>query len=132
MAVPLGPYRGRPMLSINRGFSAPVIVDFAREDGELAWLAAHDDDPFARYEALQQLMLDTLVAAVSGKGGGSGAVIEAVAQTLAGRTGDPAFGAEAVVLPSEAFIGDQMVRSEERRVGQGCVSTCRSRWSPYH
>src|SRR3546814_19331225 len=24
------------------------------------------------------------------------------------------------------------VRSEERRVGKGCVSTCRSRWSPYH
>src|SRR3546814_15295384 len=23
-------------------------------------------------------------------------------------------------------------RSEERRVGQECVSTCRSRWSPYH
>src|SRR3546814_9018217 len=25
-----------------------------------------------------------------------------------------------------------LVRSEERRVGQECVSTCRSRWSPYH
>src|SRR3546814_11072853 len=25
-----------------------------------------------------------------------------------------------------------MPRSEERRVGKGCVSTCRSRWSPYH
>src|SRR3546814_11561364 len=25
-----------------------------------------------------------------------------------------------------------MVRSEERRVGKECVSTCRSRWSPYH
>src|SRR3546814_15797261 len=25
-----------------------------------------------------------------------------------------------------------IVRSEERRVGKGCVSTCRSRWSPYH
>src|SRR3546814_17140467 len=25
-----------------------------------------------------------------------------------------------------------LLRSEERRVGQGCVSTCRSRWSPYH
>src|SRR3546814_12011053 len=24
------------------------------------------------------------------------------------------------------------VRSEERRVGKGCVSTCRSRWSPHH
>ena len=109
MAVPLGSCRGRPMLSINRGFSAPVIIDFAREEGELAWLAAYDDDPFARYEALQQLMLDTLVAAVSGKGGGNGAVIDAVAQTLAARTGDPAFVAEAVLLPSEAFIGDQMV-----------------------
>src|SRR3546814_11270242 len=32
--------------------------------------------------------------------------------------------------------GEQMVfpaeRSEERRVGKECVSTCRSRWSPYH
>src|SRR3546814_10905986 len=26
----------------------------------------------------------------------------------------------------------QHVRSEERRVGKECVSTCRSRWSPYH
>ncbi|HET6524040.1 aminopeptidase N [Sphingopyxis sp.] len=127
MAVPLGPYRSRPMLSINRGFSAPVIVDFAREDGELAWLAAHDDDPFARYEALQQLMLDTLVAAVSGKGGGSGAVIEAVAQTLVGRADDPAFVAEAVLLPSEAFIGDQMVTVDpdairrERLALQGAI-----------
>src|SRR3546814_16092214 len=27
---------------------------------------------------------------------------------------------------------EQAVRSEERRVGKECVSTCRSRWSPYH
>jgi aminopeptidase N len=109
MAVSLGHRRSRPMLSINRSFSAPVIVDFAREEGELAWLAAHDDDPFARYEALQQLMLDTLVAAVSGDKADHRAVIEAVATTLAGRAADPAFVAEAVLLPSEAFIGDQMV-----------------------
>src|SRR3546814_12097191 len=29
-------------------------------------------------------------------------------------------------------IGDDEARSEERRVGKECVSTCRSRWSPYH
>src|SRR3546814_15108657 len=29
-------------------------------------------------------------------------------------------------------IARALVRSEERRVGKGCVSTCRSRWSPYH
>src|SRR3546814_4631211 len=27
---------------------------------------------------------------------------------------------------------EQLIRSEERRVGKECVSTCRSRWSPYH
>src|SRR3546814_14257463 len=31
---------------------------------------------------------------------------------------------------AEAF--EQEKRSEERRVGKECVSTCRSRWSPYH
>src|SRR3546814_15269559 len=29
-------------------------------------------------------------------------------------------------------ISDDRCRSEERRVGKECVSTCRSRWSPYH
>src|SRR3546814_18008381 len=28
--------------------------------------------------------------------------------------------------------GERYDRSEERRVGKECVSTCRSRWSPYH
>src|SRR3546814_12658694 len=30
------------------------------------------------------------------------------------------------------FAGTHHDRSEERRVGKECVSTCRSRWSPYH
>ena len=30
------------------------------------------------------------------------------------------------------FVSGDGVRSEERRVGKECVSTCRSRWSPYH
>src|SRR3546814_7206470 len=29
-------------------------------------------------------------------------------------------------------VAELAVRSEERRVGKECVSTCRSRWSPYH
>src|SRR3546814_8225775 len=31
-----------------------------------------------------------------------------------------------------AFLPEEQHRSEERRVGKECVSTCRSRWSPYH
>src|SRR3546814_13784326 len=30
------------------------------------------------------------------------------------------------------YAGVTIWRSEERRVGEECVSTCRSRWSPYH
>src|SRR3546814_13691226 len=39
----------------------------------------------------------------------------------------PYFGRGSDVGEAVAFL-----RSEERRVGKECVSTCRSRWSPYH
>src|SRR3546814_17410032 len=35
-------------------------------------------------------------------------------------------------LPSHRLSYPPLCRSEERRVGKECVSTCRSRWSPYH
>src|SRR3546814_12091585 len=35
-------------------------------------------------------------------------------------------------LAGAAFGPQTFRRSEERRVGKECVSTCRSRWSPYH
>src|SRR3546814_14803642 len=41
-------------------------------------------------------------------------------------------GVEAVVQQREVFCPSLKPRSEERRVGKECVSTCRSRWSPYH
>src|SRR3546814_14007095 len=36
------------------------------------------------------------------------------------------------VLQERALRATSLMRSEERRVGKECVSTCRSRWSPYH
>jgi aminopeptidase N len=99
----------RPVLSINRGFSAPVVIESDRSAADLAFLSAHDDDPFARYEAMQQLMLDTLVAdAVGGDRSNRDAVVAAVANTLDEAGADPAFVAEAVLLPSESFVGDQL------------------------
>ncbi len=98
----------RPVLSINRGFSSPAIIETDRSAADLAFLGAHDDDPFARYEALQQLMLDTLVASAGGNRADQAAVVAAVANTLADAQLDRAFVAEAVLLPSESFIGDQM------------------------
>ncbi len=105
-----------PVLSINRAFSAPVIVDTNRTAKDLAFLSAHDDDPFARYEAMQQLMLDTLVAAVTNGKGEHAAVIDAVRGTLTDPNLDRAFIAEAVLLPSDSFIGDQMAVVEPEAI----------------
>src|SRR3546814_11241185 len=44
-------------------------------------------------------------------------------------------GVEEGIAAARAFGARDVVvahRSEERRVGKECVSTCRSRWSPYH
>jgi aminopeptidase N len=106
----------RPVLSINRGFSAPVIVESDRSAADLAFLSRHDDDPFARYEALQQLMLDTLVAAAV-----EVAPIRTRSWRQSGRRSRtrswiPAFVAEAVLLPSEAFIADQLARVDPEAV----------------
>jgi len=97
-----------PVLSINRGFSAPVAIDAEQTREELAHLSANDDDPFARYEALQRLALLVLTDAIRrGDDRVDPALTAAVAATLDSGL-DPAFVAEAVLLPSEAFIGDQM------------------------
>lgn len=98
----------RPVLSINRGFSAPVVIDADRSAADLAFLSAHDDDPFGRYEAMQQLMVDTMLAAVSTGEADHGPVIDAVRNTLTDPRLDFAFIGETMLLPSESFIGDQM------------------------
>ncbi|QLC25991.1 aminopeptidase N [Parasphingopyxis algicola] len=99
----------RPVLSINRHFTAPVTVESNKDPKTLAFLSAHDDDPFARYEAMQQLMVETIIDAVSGRQTDHAPVIEAVRRTLADGDLDKAFIAEAVILPSESFVGDQML-----------------------
>jgi aminopeptidase N len=97
-----------PILSINRGFSAPIIVETERSQEELAFLSAHDDDPFARYEAMQQLMVNTLVGDISGQPLDDAPVIAAIRDTANDAALDAAFIAEAIRLPSEAYLGDQM------------------------
>src|SRR3546814_808725 len=46
--------------------------------------------------------------------------------------GVPVFAWKGESLEEYWWCTEQALRSEERRVGKECVSTCRSRWSPYH
>ena len=89
------------LASLNRGFSAPVVVEAETARADLAFLAAHDDDPFARWEAFQRLALSVLSTDDD-----PGELVAAVRGTLADPGLDAAFKGEAVLLPTEAFIGD--------------------------
>jgi aminopeptidase N len=103
-----------PVVSINRGFTAPVVIerDLARED--LVFLAAHDDDPFARSEALQELAVGHLVGAAGGalsadeQAAGEAAIIGAFRSSLADAALDDAMRGELMMLPSETYLFEAM------------------------
>ena len=97
-----------PLLSINRDFSAPVIVEAARRPGELERLAEVDANPFARFEALQELMMRALIAGATGEPADPAPVIAAMGSTLRSNALDAAFKAEALMIPGEALIGDRL------------------------
>jgi len=89
--------------SLLRRFSAPVILHYPYTEDELLHLMAHDDDAFNRWEAGQRLASSMILER---RGEPSPAFVEASRRILADP--DPAFVAEALSLPSEAFLAEQM------------------------
>lgn len=104
-----------PVLSINRGFSASVSIDFDREAEDLVFLAANDDDPFARYEAMQNLVVQHLVMAVSGglndetRAAGRAAIGRAFSAILTDPALDDLMRGELMILPAEGYLAEQML-----------------------
>ena len=111
-----------PVLSINRGFSAPVAIDMPMATADLVFLAAHDDDPFARYEAMQQLMVRHLVAAVSdelteaARVEGLAAIRDVYAAVLADAVLDDLMRGELLILPGEGYIAEQLAQADPSRI----------------
>jgi aminopeptidase N len=98
--------RARPVASLLRGFSAPVRLEPAPVDADLAHLLAHDDDPFNRWQAAQSLALRAIFARVGAVRADSQipnaqGFIEALRSLMKEAGRDPAFVAQALALPSE-------------------------------
>ncbi|MEM7490692.1 MAG: aminopeptidase N [Pseudomonadota bacterium] len=91
----------RPVLSMLRGFSAPVILRHEAPDADRLVLLAHDTDPFARWEAGRALSKDRLMRAVAEGRDFDAAWLDAVAAVAMDDGADPAFRALALALPSE-------------------------------
>jgi len=106
-----------PVASLLRDFSAPVHLDFAQTDGELAHLMAHDSDAFNRWEAGQRLATRVLLAGIAAGGEGTAWISEAFVAAF-GRVleaglkldngGDPALAAEALILPAEQVLAEEV------------------------
>ncbi|MFD1881507.1 aminopeptidase N [Paracoccus pacificus] len=93
----------RPVVSVLRGFSAPVMLERPIDAATQAFLLAHDTDPFTRWEAGRALARDSIIAMSQG-GKPSAEYIPAVGRLLADTAADPAFRALALRLPSEEEI----------------------------
>jgi aminopeptidase N len=115
-----------PVVSINRGFTAPVVIDRSLAQDDLVFLAAHDDDPFARSEALQELAVGHLVGAARGErdGAGEAAIIGAFRSILADNALDDAMRGELLILPSETYLFEVMA-SGDKRADPGAIHTAR-------
>ncbi len=103
----------RPVPSLLRDFSAPVIVDYPYADDDLALLAAHDGDPFNRWEAGQRLATRELIRLTHDVQSGDALVvgrplIDVYRATLNDRSLDAGLKEAAVTLPSEGMIGEQL------------------------
>src|SRR2546421_3457718 len=95
--------KSKPVPSLLRRFSAPVILNYPFTDEELVHLMGRDDDAFNRWEAGQRLAASIILGR---KGAPSRAFLDASRSILSDR--DPAFAAEALTLPPEAFLAEQM------------------------
>ncbi|MDO5622187.1 MAG: aminopeptidase N [Paracoccus sp. (in: a-proteobacteria)] len=93
----------RPVVSLLRGFSAPVTVTRQIDNAARAHLLAHDTDPFARWEAGHDLAVEALIP-----GGDSAGYIAAIGGLLDNATRDPAFTALCLRLPPDDEIAAEM------------------------
>src|SRR3954470_2256192 len=89
----------KPVPSLLRNFSAPVILNYPYTEQDLIHLMAHDDDAFNRWEAGQRLAASTILEA---KGVPTPAFVAAARELVRDR--DSAFAAEALSLPAETFL----------------------------
>ncbi|WP_084863124.1 aminopeptidase N [Salibaculum halophilum] len=92
---------GRPVASILRDFSAPVILSQETDNATRALLMAHDTDPFNKWEAGRAFARDLLCRMVTEAAAPDTAYLDAVAAMLRDAALDPAFRALVLDLPSQ-------------------------------
>ncbi len=105
----------RPVPSLLRGFSAPVVLSMQRTRADLAFLFAHDSDPVSRWDAGQSLAQELLLELAADAAAGRPLVLDAEFAVAIGRVlDDPALDgslrALMLGLPNLRVLGEAMKR----------------------
>ena len=112
MAVTFNNVDQRPVVSLLRGFSAPVILNFNESQTNRLIRAAHDPDLYNRWEALNGYAIYMLVtnckARETGKRGVDLAFIRATVKTAFDDNLDPALRAQVLTLPTVQDIAREL------------------------
>ena len=116
----------KPTLSILRGFSAPVKLNTEQTEVDLERLLLHDDDPFNRWQAAQDLALRAIfsrIKSINDKANPqkAGKLVNAFRTLITEGLSDPAFIAQTLALPSEL----DLVREMENEVDPDVIHLAR-------
>ncbi|WP_020158343.1 aminopeptidase N [Methylobacter marinus] len=103
----------QPVVSLLRGFSAPVKLDMDYSLEELAFLLSHDSDTFNRWEAGQQLAGTIIIGLIEDARKGRDLhldpmIVEAFRQVLEQSWDDLSYFSLLLDLPSETYLAEQM------------------------
>ena len=102
-----------PVPSLLRDFSAPVKLRYTWSASDLAVLMAHDSDSYMRWEAAQLLAQGEILSNMERCANGASmevdrGLVEAFRTLLEDTGSDPALVAEAIMLPGEDYLAEQM------------------------
>ncbi len=97
-----------PILSPLRGFSAPVMLDYAPNN---AFLLAHDTDPFTRWEAARSLAKASLMAMILHGAAPDQSYLDGLAGVIRDDRLDPAYRALMLGLPSQSELANALHQS---------------------
>ena len=121
----------KPVLSINRNFSAPIVVDFEQPESELLTLLKEDDDAFNRWEAAQKLFMRSIL---NGKALDT-ELVTALKDILRSPDLDPAFKDLLFTLPAESYLYEQVsvidpqaIHLARRQVRQQLATALQDDW----
>ncbi|MBK0328675.1 aminopeptidase N [Rhodobacteraceae bacterium F11138] len=101
----------KPVPSILRGFSAPVVLERDMDTAERAFLLAHDTDPFNRWEAARALARDSLMAMATRDAVPDADYLDGMLAVLRDDALDPAYRALMLAQPGQSELAAALART---------------------